>query len=125
VISLKNVERRLFWAGAWLVGLGSILAGLLYGFLHGVSFLAGGLLSAINMAAIRHTAASALMHGSRSSRVRVIVGYILRLLLIPLCFYAMMRLLFLGIIAAAAGFAAFSCGIFIEGVFEAFKSNSK
>jgi hypothetical protein len=125
VIGLDNIERRLFWAGAWLVGIGSILACLIFGLLHGVSFLAGGLLSAVNLAALRHTAASALLHRSRSSKVRVIVGYILRLLLIPLCFYAMMRLLFLGIIAAAAGFAAFSCGIFIEGVLEAFKSSSK
>ena len=42
----------------------------------------------------------------------------MRLLLIPLCLYAIMHFFFWGIIAAIAGFAVFGCGIFLEGMFE-------
>ncbi len=108
--------------GASLVGLGSILTILAFGLRYGVSFLAGGLLAAINLSMLRSTINYALRR-SRISKIRITAGYILRLLLIPLCLYAIMRLFFFGIIAATAGFAVFSCGIFIEGVFEAFKSS--
>ena len=121
MIRADNIEYRLFLIGASLVGLGSILTILAFGLQYGVSFLAGGLLAAINLAMLRSTINYALRR-SRISKVRITAGYILRLLLIPLCLYAIMRLFFFGIIAATAGFAVFSCGIFIEGVFEAFKS---
>lgn len=107
--------------GACLVGIGSILTSLAFGFRYGASFLAGGMLAAVNMAMLRSTINYALRR-SRISKFRITAGYIVRLLLIPLCLYAIMRLFFFGIIAATAGFATFSCGIFVEGVFEAFKS---
>jgi hypothetical protein len=57
--------------------------------------------------------------------LRVLAGFICRLLLIPLCLYAMMRFLFLDVIAAVAGFALFVCSVFVEGILEAFGSSPK
>jgi hypothetical protein len=37
----------------------------------------------------------------------------------------MIRFLFLGIIAAVAGFALFNCSIFVEGIREALKGNPR
>jgi len=125
VIRAGEVESRIFWLGGCLVGTGAVLAGLVFGFRNGLSFLAGGLLSAANLAVLRHTVNTALLRRSGNSGFRIVASYILRLVLIPLCLYAMMRFFFWGIIAATAGFAAFSCGIFLEGIFEAFKSGSK
>jgi hypothetical protein len=119
-----NFESRSFWLGACLVCIGSILAGFIFGLPYGSSFLAGGLLSAANMAMLRHSINTALQ-GSKRSKFRMAATFILRLLLIPVCLYAIMRFFFLGVIAATAGFAAFSCGIFLEGVFEAFKTSAK
>ena len=115
-------ERRLFWIGGLLAAAGSIATGLMFGLKYGASFLAGGLLSALNMMLLIRAVNSALARSPRISDFRIALTYISRLLLIPLCLYAIMRLFFFGIIAATAGFAAFSCGIFVEGVFEAFKS---
>jgi hypothetical protein len=125
MIRTDNIEFRIFWVGGCLVGIGAILTGLIFGFRQGASFLAGGLLAAANLAMLRHTVNSALLRRSGKSSFRIVAGHILRLVLIPLCLYAMMRFLFFGIIAATAGFAAFSCSIFLEGIFEAFKSNTK
>ena len=68
---------------------------------------------------------AAILNDQKSSKRRILAGYFLRLLLIPLCLYAMIRFLFLGVLAAVAGFAVFNCSIFVEGVLEAFKSSSK
>jgi hypothetical protein len=125
VIRTNEIELRIFRTGACLVGIGAVLTAFFFGFRQGTSFLAGGLLSAANLAVLRHSVNTALLGRSRNSGFRVVASYVLRLVLIPLCLYAMMRFLFLGIIAAIAGFAAFNCGIFIEGVFEAFKNGSK
>ena len=38
-----DLERRIFWIGAWLVAAGSLLAWILFGWRNGVSFLAGGI----------------------------------------------------------------------------------
>ena len=125
MIEANDIELRIFRAGVCLVAAGSVLTGLVYDFRQGVSFLAGGLLSAANLGMLRHTVNTTLLRRSGGFTLRVVGGYVLRVVLIPLCLYAMMRFLFLGIIAATAGFAAFSCGIFLEGIFEAFKSGSK
>ena len=125
MIDLNDLERRLLWAGASLVGIGTILAGAVFGLVHGISFLAGGLLAAVNLALLRHAVSSARLRPSKRSNVRVLVGYFLRLLLIPLFLYVSMRFFFLSVVAAVAGFAVFNCSIFIEGVLEAFKSSSK
>jgi hypothetical protein len=123
LISSGKFERRAFWIGGWLVAAGSLTAGLIFGWTYGASFLAGGLLSAINLRLLIRTVNSALARGSQVRNVRIAATYILRLLLIPLCLYAIMHFFFFGIIAATAGFVVFSSGILIEGIFEGFKSS--
>lgn len=61
----------------------------------------------------------------KRSKIQVLAGFFLRLLLIPLCLYVMIRFLFLDILAAVAGFAVFVCSVFVEGVLEAFGSSPK
>ena len=125
MISSSTFERRVFRIGAWLVAGGSIGTSLIFGLKYGVSFLAGGLLSAVNLRLLIRTINAALARSSRISSIRITAGYILRLLLIPLCLYAIMHFFFRGIIAATAGFVVFSSGILIEGIFEAAKSSPK
>jgi hypothetical protein len=124
VINLNCLERRLFFIGGALVCLGGILAALIYGVYYGFSFLAGGVLSALNLLWLRHTVNSAFVNPDKSKSLMV-VGFILRLMLIPLCLYAIIRLFYFGIIAAIAGFAVFSGCILVEGLLEAFKQGSK
>jgi hypothetical protein len=125
LIGSGQFERRLFWIGGWLVAAGSIVTGLVFGLNYGASFLAGGLLSAVNLKLLIRTINSALARNRKISNIRIAATYILRLLLIPLCLYAIMQFLFFGIIAATAGFVVFSSSIIIEGVFEAFKSSPR
>jgi hypothetical protein len=120
MIHTYKTERRIFWIGGCLIGIGSIGIGLAFGLRHGASFLTGGVLSAVNMAVLRNIVDSALRR-SKISKTRIVAGFFLRLILILLCLYAIIRFLFWGIIAATAGFAAFNCSIFIEGLLEAFK----
>lgn len=124
MIKLNFLERRLLWIGGTLVCLGSVLVALFYGVYYGASFLAGGVLSAVNLAWLRHTVDSTLWRAD-TSQFRIVAGFILRLMLIPLCLYAIIRLFLFGIIAAIAGFAVFSSCILVEGLLEAFKSGSK
>ena len=125
MISSDRFEHRLFWIGGVLVAIGSLALGLIFGLKYGASFLAGGLLSAINLRLLIRTINAALARGSKVSDFRITATYILRLLLIPLCLYAIMHFFFFGIIAATAGFVAFSSGILIEGIFEALKSSPR
>jgi hypothetical protein len=125
LISSGKFERRVFWIGGWLVAAGSLTTGLVFGWNYGASFLAGGLLSAINLRLLIRTVNSALARSSKISSIRIAAVYIFRLLLIPLCLYAIMHFFFFGIIAATAGFVVFSSSILIEGVFEGFKSSPK
>jgi len=125
LISSGKFERRVFWIGGWLVAAGSLTTGLVFGWNYGASFLAGGLLSAINLRLLIRTVNSALARSSRISSIRIAAVYIFRLLLIPLCLYAIMHFFFFGIIAATAGFVVFSSGILLEGIFEAVKSSPK
>jgi ATP synthase I chain len=125
VISSGIFERRLFWIGGWLVAVGSLATGFLFGLKYGASFLAGGLLSAVSLRLLIRTVNSALARSSKISQIRIGATYILRLLLIPLCLYAIMHFFFFGIIAATAGFVVFSSSILIEGIFEAIKSGPK
>ncbi len=118
------VERRIFLLGAALVAGGSIAAWLLFNAVVGISFLAGGVLAALNMAWLRQTVRSITMNDQKISKRRVLTGFVLRLLLIPLCLYAMIRFLFWSIPAAVAGFAFFHCSIFVEGILEALSRSS-
>ena len=117
-------ESRSFRMGGILVCAGSIVTALVFGFRYGICFFAGGILCAVNMSMLSRSINSAL-NCSANPKFRTVGSYILRLLLIPVCLYAIMRLFFWGIIAAIAGFAVFGCGIFLEGVLEAFKGSSR
>ncbi len=121
MISSGEFERRAFRIGGCLAAAGSLAAALIFGWKYGVSFLAGGLLSAINLRLLIRTINATLARSARIRGVRIAATYILRLLLIPLCLYAIMHFFFFGIIAATAGFVVFSSGILIEGLFEGFK----
>jgi hypothetical protein len=125
VISSAAFERKVFWIGMWMVVAGTIVTALIFGLKYGVSFLLGGLLSAVNLKWLIRTINAALARSSRVSSIRITAGYILRLLLIPLCLYAIMHFFFPGIIAATAGFVVFSSGFLIEGIFEAVKSGDR
>jgi len=124
MIKSDAFESRSFRMGGILVCGGTILAALIFGFPYGVCFLAGGLLAALNMSMLSRSINSALSRAA-NPKFRTVGAYILRLLLIPLCLYVIMRLFFLGIIAAIAGFAVFGCGIFLEGVLEVFRGKSR
>ena len=125
MIRSGEFERRLFWIGGLLAAAGSIATGLMFGLKYGASFLAGGLLSALNMMLLIRAVNSALARSPRISDFRIALTYISRLLLIPLCLYAIMHFFFFGVIAATAGFVVFSGGILVEGIFEAFKRSAK
>ena len=125
MISSAAFERQVFRIGAWLVAAGSVATGLIFGLKYGISFFAGGFLSAVNLRLLIRTINAALARSSSISSIRITAGYIVRLLLIPLCLYAIMHFFFPGIIAATAGFVVFSSGILIEGIFEAAKSGPK
>jgi hypothetical protein len=116
-------ESRSFRMGGMLVLAGTIVTALFFGLPHGLCFLAGGILAALNITMLRHSINSALSRPGYP-KFRAVGSYILRLLLIPLCLYAIMQLFFFGIIAAIAGFAVFGCGILLEGVVEVFNNGS-
>jgi hypothetical protein len=118
-------ERRLFRIGGWLVAAGSLATFLIFGLNYGVSFILGGLLSAINLKLLIRSVNSALARSGNISNIRIAATYILRLLLIPLGLYAIMHYFFFGVIAATAGFVVFSSSILIEGIFEALKSSAR
>lgn len=123
--SSNRFERRIFYIGGLLVAGGGITTGFLFGWSYAASFLAGGLLSALNLKLLIRSVTAALARSSKVSPVRIAATYILRLLLIPLCLYAIMHFLYFGIIAATAGFLVFSGGILVEGVYEAFRNGPK
>jgi hypothetical protein len=118
-IAASAVEKRIFAIGAWLSLGGSLLVWLLLGGRQGLSFAAGCALAALNLAWLRRTIGAAVYLDPGRSKLRILLEFLLRLLLIPLCLYAMIRLLFLGAIAATAGFALFYSGVLIEGVLQA------
>ncbi len=123
-LSSAFVERRIFLMGGLLLAAGSVVAWFFFGRLVAVSFFAGGLLAALNMAWLRQTVRAITLNDPKVSKRRVLAGFILRLLLIPLCLYAMIRFLFWSIAAAVAGFALFHCSIFLEGILEAIDRTS-
>jgi hypothetical protein len=124
MISPDAFETKSFRMGAALVCFGTLATAVGFGFRYGVFFFAGGLLSALNLWLLRRSINSALSRSS-NPKLRTIGAYVFRLLLIPLCLYAIMRLFFSGIIAAVAGFAVFGCGIFLVGVLEIFKGSPR
>ena len=118
------VEKRIFVLGGLMVAAGSAVAWFISGAVASFSFLAGGLLVALNLAWLRQTIRDLTLNDPKISKRRVLAGFFLRLLLIPLCLYAMIRFLFCSVWAAVAGFALFHCSVFLEGILEALDRRS-
>ncbi len=117
------LERRMLWLSLLLTAAGTLITALLFGVRQGVSFLARGMLAGMNLAWLRSSVGHIFSGETDRSKVRVLAGFFLRLLLIPLCLYVMIRFLFLGILAAIAGFTVFLGSVLIEGILEAFGSS--
>ena len=115
----KPIEQRLFRIGLILTGVASAIGWVWAGFEAAVSCVAGGALAAISMHWLSRTVSAVVSARPKASRRSVLVGYVLRLMLIPLCLYAMLRLHFLSIPAVVGGFAAFTFAALIEGILEA------
>ncbi len=121
----SSLERRIFVIGAGLVAVTSLTVWSLFDSVHGLSIIVGGVLAAINLEWLRRTVSAIVFYDRKRSKHRILAGFFLRLLLIPLCLYATMRFLVLSIPAAVAGLAVFYCSVFVEGILEAFGSSSK
>ena len=119
------LEKRIFRMGGWLILAGSLVAWLWFDRITAVSLLVGGILAALNMAWLRQTINSTLRSDPKTSKRRVLAGLFLRLLLIPLCLYVMIRFTLLGIPAIIAGFAVVNSSILIEGILEALGGRSQ
>jgi hypothetical protein len=116
------MERRILQIGTGLVLCGSLLVSLAWSMHQGFSLAAGGVLAAGNLAWLRSTVGGIMFENAGRSRRFVLVSFLLRLLLIPLCLYAMIRFLFLGPVAIVAGFALFYLAVPVEGLLEAIGS---
>jgi hypothetical protein len=115
----KPIERRLFRIGLILTGVASAISWIWAGFGGTVSCLAGGALAAVSMHWLSRTVSAAVSPRPKASKRAVLLGYVLRLMLIPLCLYAMLRLHFFSIPVVVGGFAAFTFAALIEGILEA------
>ncbi len=122
---MGSLERRLLWVGILLGVGGTILAWMIFGPRASLSFAAGAALGGADLSWLRSSILSVFSGDLKRSKSKMLAGFCLRLLLIPLCLYAMIRFLFLDIRAAVAGFAIFICSVFVEGVLEAFGSSPK
>ena len=116
------IERRLLGTGSLLMCFASLLCWMIAGSRGAVSCLVGGILAAGSMVWLSRTISAVIRPRPVASKWRFLAGYVLRLMLIPLCLYAMLRLHFFSLPAAVAGFAAFNLAIFIEGIREAIGS---
>jgi hypothetical protein len=79
----------------------------------------------LNLFWLRKAVNSIVFYDPKGSKRRILAGYFFRLLLIPLCLYAMIRFLFLGVLALVAGFAAYNFSILVEGILEALNTRPK
>jgi hypothetical protein len=122
---MNDLEKRLLRIGLGLAAAGVVLTSLLFDMHAGLSFGAGAALGAADLSWLRSSVGTIFAGSLKHSQSKVLAGFFLRLLLIPLGLYVMIRFLFLNIIAAVAGFAVFLCSVFVEGVLEAFGSNPK
>jgi len=102
-----------------LTAVASAVGEILFGLEAGISCVAGGALAAVSTHWLRRSVSAVVCLHPKASKRAVLLGYVLRLMLIPLCLYAMLRLHFLSIPAVVAGFAAFTFAVLIEGILEA------
>ena len=122
---MGRIEQRLFRLSLALAAGGSLLVWACFGGRAGLSFLAGAGLAGSNLLWLRSTIGAIFSGDLKRSKSRMLGGFLLRLMLIPLGLYVMIRFLFLDIAAAVAGFAVFICSVFVEGVLEAFGNSPK
>ncbi len=122
---MEKLEQRLFRLNCGIALAGCLLVWMFSGMRAGLSFAAGAALGGGNLSWLRTTLAAVFSGDLKRAKSKVLGGFFLRLLLIPLCLYVMIRFLFLDILAAVAGFAVFICSVFVEGVLEAFGSSPK
>ena len=120
---ISGVERRLLRLDLGLTAAGGLAFLWIWGWHTALSFAAGSLLAGANLAWQRSSIAAIVTPGAGPARTRILAGFFLRLLLIPLGLYAMIRFLFLDILAAVAGFAVLVGCVLLEGVLEAFGSS--
>ena len=124
-LRVGNLEKRLLQLALGLTIVGTILTWIFFGTREGLSFLAGALLAAGDLAWLRASLGGVFSRDPKRAKPQVLAGFFLRLLLIPLCLYVMIRFLFLNLLAAVAGFAIFLCSVFVEGILEAFGSSPR
>ncbi len=122
---VRELERRLLIIGAWLVSGGSLATWAIWGFGPGLSFVAGGVLGGVSLTWLRRGLGTLFARDQKTTKRMVLAGFLLRVLLIPLCLYAMIRFLFLSVPAAVAGFAVLHFSVLVEGILEAFSNSSK
>jgi hypothetical protein len=114
----RKLETRLVHIAAWLAAAGGVLTWFFFDARHALSFFAGSLLAGVSILWLRRVLDSAFLQERKAPKGRVLAGFLLRLLLIPLCLYAMIRFLFLSVPAAVAGFAVIHGCILVEGILE-------
>jgi hypothetical protein len=122
---MADIELRLFRISLGIALAGCLLVWLYWGTRAGLSFAAGSVLGGLNLSWLRLTLAEVFSGDLKRAKLKVLGGFFLRLLLIPLCLYVMIRFLFLDVLAVVAGFAVLICSVFVEGVLEVFGSNPK
>ena len=122
---VRDLERRLLFIGACLLLMGAAAILIFTDLRRTLSFVAGGLLGGTSLTWLRKGLGAIFAQDRKAAKRRVLAGFLLRLLLIPLCLYAMIRFLFLSVPAAVAGFAVLHFSVLIEGIREAFSNSSK
>ena len=122
---MEMIERRLVWLSLGLAAAGSLAAWVCFGAREGLSFAGGAVVGGGELLWLRSSIGRMFVRSAASSSLPVLAGYFLRLLLIPVSLYVMIRFLFVDVIAAVTGMMVLTGSVLIEGVLEAFGSNPK
>jgi hypothetical protein len=124
-IQATEIELRLLGFAILLVMCGAAATWAIFDLSRGLSFLAGGVLGGLSLAWLRKGLVLIFLEDQKTSRRRILAGFLLRLLLIPLFLYAMIRFLFVSVPAVVAGFAVIHFSVLVEGILEAFSHSPK
>jgi hypothetical protein len=122
---MEMVERRLVWISLGLAAAGSMAAWVCFGVREGLSFAGGAAMGGGELLWLRSSIGKMFARGRGSSSLPVLAGYFVRLLLIPVSLYVMIRFLFVDVIAAVIGMMVLIGSVLVEGILEAFGSNPK
>ena len=124
-MTTTGLERRLFRLNVGLAVAGTLLTWVCFDKRAALSFVAGAVVAGLSNLWLRSTINAIFSGKLKGSQLPVLAGFLLRLMLIPLCLYVMIRFLFLVVLAAVAGFAVLVCSVLVEGVLEAFGSSPR